>query len=165
MKWDMFFQGAMFIVFPKCSRGYVYSRGYAYSGVQSNYCLALLIFLCKLFVFWFTPLATLTKNIQVESAISIQLHVYQDLHDYQAGKSKQKKKKLAAIVKEANNLFVTSKNETMNSPIHEFKVLHKGQRLLNPLFKVSFIILKSILSLCLKKALKDILQHFKFVNL
>ena len=25
-------------------------------------------------------------------------------------------------------LFVTSKNETMNSPIHEFKVLHKGQR-------------------------------------
>ena len=27
-----------------------------------------------------------------------------------------------------NNLFVTSKNETTNSPIHEFKVLHKGQR-------------------------------------
>ena len=26
MKWDMFFQGATFIVFPKCSRGYVYSR-------------------------------------------------------------------------------------------------------------------------------------------
>ena len=26
------------------------------------------------------------------------------------------------------NLFVTSKNETKNSPIHEFKVLHKGQR-------------------------------------
>ena len=25
-------------------------------------------------------------------------------------------------------LFVTSKNETMKSPIHEFKVLHKGQR-------------------------------------
>jgi len=30
MKWDMFFQEAMFIVFPKCSRGYLYSRGYAY---------------------------------------------------------------------------------------------------------------------------------------
>ena len=26
------------------------------------------------------------------------------------------------------NLFVTSKNETTNSPIHEFKVLQKGQR-------------------------------------
>ena len=26
------------------------------------------------------------------------------------------------------NLFVTSKNEAMNSPIHEFKALHKGQR-------------------------------------
>ena len=29
---------------------------------------------------------------------------------------------------EMNNLFVTSKNGTTNSPIHEFKVLHKGQR-------------------------------------
>ena len=27
-----------------------------------------------------------------------------------------------------SNLFVTSKNETKNSPIHEFKVQHKGQR-------------------------------------
>ena len=36
MKWDRFFEGAMFIVFPKCSRGYVYSRDYAYSGVQSK---------------------------------------------------------------------------------------------------------------------------------
>ena len=26
------------------------------------------------------------------------------------------------------NLFVTSKKKTTNSPIHEFKVLHKGQR-------------------------------------
>ena len=26
------------------------------------------------------------------------------------------------------NLFVTSKNEVSNSPIHEFKVLHKNQR-------------------------------------
>ena len=26
------------------------------------------------------------------------------------------------------NLFVTSKNKTTNSPIHEFKVLDKGQR-------------------------------------
>ena len=30
---DIFFQGAMFIVFAKCSRVYVYSRGYVYSGV------------------------------------------------------------------------------------------------------------------------------------
>ena len=29
---------------------------------------------------------------------------------------------------QTNNLFVTSKNETTNSPIHEFKVLYKGQR-------------------------------------
>ena len=29
---------------------------------------------------------------------------------------------------EINNLFVTSKNETTNYPIHQFKVLHKGQR-------------------------------------
>ena len=28
----------------------------------------------------------------------------------------------------SSNLFVTSKNETTNSPIHEFKVLHNGQR-------------------------------------
>ena len=51
------------------------------------------------------------------------------------------------------NLFVTSKNETTNSPIHEFKVLHKGQSLLNPLFNGVLIIsylhitLKNILSL------------------
>ena len=31
-------------------------------------------------------------------------------------------------IAQAYNLFVTSKNETKNSPIHEFKVLHKGQR-------------------------------------
>ena len=30
------------------------------------------------------------------------------------------------------NLFVTSKNETTNSPIHEFKVLHKGQSFKTP---------------------------------
>ena len=29
---------------------------------------------------------------------------------------------------DSNNLFVPSKNKTTNSPIHEFKVLHKGQR-------------------------------------
>ena len=27
----------------------------------------------------------------------------------------------------AFNLFVASKNETTNSPIHEFRVLHEGQ--------------------------------------
>ena len=32
------------------------------------------------------------------------------------------------------NLFVKSKNEFSNSPIHEFKVLHKSQSLLKPLF-------------------------------
>ena len=33
MQWDKFFQGSMFIVFAKCSRGYVYSRGCVYSRV------------------------------------------------------------------------------------------------------------------------------------
>ena len=28
----------------------------------------------------------------------------------------------------STNLFVTSKNKTTNSPIHQFKVIHKGQR-------------------------------------
>ena len=51
----------------------------------------------------------------------------------------------------SNNLFVTSKNETTNSPIHKFKKLHKGQRaFLNPflmVFYFIFITLKNILSL------------------
>ena len=34
----------------------------------------------------------------------------------------------SAKKQKVSNLFVTSKNETMNSPIHEFKVLHEGQR-------------------------------------
>ena len=39
-----------------------------------------------------------------------------------------------------NNLFVTSKNGTTNSPIHEFKVLHKGQRAFkNPFLMVYYI--------------------------
>ena len=50
-----------------------------------------------------------------------------------------------------NNLFVTSKNETTNSPIHEFKVLHEGQiAFKNPflmVYNLSFITLKNILSL------------------
>ena len=49
------------------------------------------------------------------------------------------------------NLFVTSKNKTANSPIHEFKVLHKGQRaFLNPFLMVYyflFVTLKKILSI------------------
>ena len=31
----MFINGAMFIVFAKCSKSYVYSRGYAYPRVKS----------------------------------------------------------------------------------------------------------------------------------
>ena len=34
---------------------------------------------------------------------------------------------LAKSIFTVNNLFVTSKNGTVNSPIHEFKVLLKGQ--------------------------------------
>ena len=33
-----------------------------------------------------------------------------------------------SVTQMIGNLFVTSKNETTNSPIHEFKVLHKDQR-------------------------------------
>ena len=33
-----------------------------------------------------------------------------------------------SLLTETFNLFVTSKNETTNSSIHEFKVLQKGQR-------------------------------------
>ena len=68
------------------------------------------------------------------------------------------------------NLFVTSKNETTNSPIHKFKVLQKRpDSLLNPLFNcVLFLIsyFKKKFKRCFSifKALKDILQHFKFVN-
>ena len=32
---------------------------------------------------------------------------------------------LVPLVAKSNNLFVTSKNEFSNSPIHEFKELHK----------------------------------------
>ena len=62
------------------------------------------------------------------------------------------------------------KNETLYSPIHEFKVLHKDQRAFwNPflmMYYFFFITLKDISSLdfFILKALKDILQHFKFVN-
>ena len=47
MQWDMFFQGAMFIVFAKCSRGYVSSTPYVYSGLQSTFNFKLIIFRCK----------------------------------------------------------------------------------------------------------------------
>ena len=62
-----------------------------------------------------------------------------------------------------SNLFVTSKNETTNSPTNEFKVLHKGQPLFNGLL---FITLKKHFKPCffILKALKDILQHFEFMN-
>ena len=45
-------------------------------------------------------------------------------------------------VENINNLFVTSKNETANSPIHEFKVLHKDQRAFkSPFSKVYYFLL------------------------
>ena len=43
----------------------------------------------------------------------------QGLHSHYYGKTLNKK---------IYNLFVTSKNETMNSLIHESKVRHKGQK-------------------------------------
>ena len=67
------------------------------------------------------------------------------------------------------NLFVTSKNEITNSPIHEFKVLHKGQRAFYSLSIIVYYFLsyfKKHFKPCffILKALKDPLQHFKFVN-
>ena len=64
---------------------------------------------------------------------------------------------------------MTSKNETTNSPIHEFRVLHKGRGAFKPLFNgVGFLIyyFKKHFKHCffIVKTLKDILQHFKFVN-
>ena len=53
-------------------------------------------------------------------------------------------------VQSTNNLFVTSKNETTISPIHEFKVLPVPDSHLNLLFNgvyFLFITLKNILSL------------------
>ena len=44
------------------------------------------------------------------------------------------------------NLFVTSKNETTNSPIHNVKVLHKGQEA----FKSPFLMVYYFLSITLK---------------
>ena len=64
------------------------------------------------------------------------------------------------------NLFMTSKNETKNSPIHEYKVLQaRPESLLIPLFNGVFFLIyhfKKHFKPCLSifKALKDILQHF-----
>ena len=59
---------------------------------------------------------------------------------------------------------MTSKNETTNSPIHEFNVLHKGMTAFsNPFLMVYYLFLiyyfKKILSLAffILKALKDTL--------
>ena len=71
----------------------------------------------------------------------------------------------------AYKLVVTSKIETTNSSIHEFKVLHKSQRAfyVKLLFdSVEFLIyyFKKHFKPCffILKVLKDILKHIKFVN-
>ena len=78
--------------------------------------------------------------------------------------------------KQSSNMYLVltcswhQKNESTNSPIHEFKVLHKCQRaFLNPLFKDLLFIIHyfkkhSKSSFFILKASKDILQLFKFVN-
>ena len=73
-----------------------------------------------------------------------------------------------------SNLFVAPKNETTNSPINEYKVLHKCQRLYQRAFLLSLFngilfviyIFKTNFKPCLfiLKTLKDNLQNFKFVN-
>ena len=67
MKWDMFFQGAMFIVLPKCSRGYVYTWGYAYSGVQSKS--------LERFVYFFAPKKNKMRQLFVTWTIVLYLMV------------------------------------------------------------------------------------------
>ena len=70
------------------------------------------------------------------------------------------------------NLFVISKNETTNSPIHQFTNLKCGTKArepFKPLFNGVFFLIyyfKKRFKPCffILKALKDILQHFKFVN-
>ena len=53
-------------------------------------------------------------------------------------------------------------NETANSPIHEFKVLHKGQRAFwNGLLVLIYYFQKTFLALLFH--FKDILKHFKLV--
>ena len=71
---------------------------------------------------------------------------------------------------ETYNLYMTSKNETMNSRIHEFKILQKRPAsLLKPLYDDLLYpnyYFKNIFKPCFSilKAFKGILQHFKFVN-
>ena len=67
---------------------------------------------------------------------------------------------------------MTSKNENTNSPIHEFKVQHKGQRVLKNRFQLCIIsyfkcYFKKHVKVCffILKALKDILHEFELVNL
>ena len=67
------------------------------------------------------------------------------------------------------NLFETSKNETTNSPVHQFTCCIKAREPFKILFNgVLFLIhyFKKHFKPCFfnLKALKDILQHFKFVN-
>ena len=66
------------------------------------------------------------------------------------------------------NLFVTSKNKTMNSPIHQLCCI-KARKLLKllvngVLFHIYYIKRHSKPCLFILKALKDILRHFKLVN-
>ena len=75
------------------------------------------------------------------------------------------------ILSKVYNLFMTSKIETTNSQIHKFKILQKGQRAYwNPCIMVNILFLihyfKKHFKPCffILKALKDILQHFKFVK-
>ena len=61
--------------------------------------------------------------------------------------------------------LVTSKNETKNSPIHEFR----PESLLKPLFNGALFLIyyfKKDFKPCffILTALKDILQHFELVN-
>ena len=46
---------------------------------------------------------------------------------------------IVLFMTETNNLFVTSKNETTNSPIHEFKVLHKFDPIVTKLIIIDLV--------------------------
>ena len=77
-------------------------------------------------------------------------------------------KNMVVITIIINNLFVTYKNVTTNSPIHQFTSL-KAREHFKPLFNgVLFLIyyFKTNFHPCffIFKALKDILQHYKYVK-
>ena len=69
---------------------------------------------------------------------------------------------LLSNVDKTTNLFMTSKNETTNSPNHEFKVLNKGQILNDVLFLIYYF--KKLTLLFHFRGIKRHFAALQFVN-